>query len=211
MKGTKGMKEGANNIREALTECGFDWDSGKVYLANPSPDEHGLMEVPHNDPGLDVKGNYFASDKGFAYMSCVMSIFGRQGIFLGKVRLEAVDVIEINLDVFFDGDPLKQMLKEVIGGIKVVSMLDATPKPSGLELHIVGSKDVPFFVVALSEEEAIRIFFERIRHSARQSVANRALENLMVAAMMQGIGPDGDGCGDPDCQNCNPKGKGKSN
>lgn len=188
------MQNAPNNIREALDQGGFDWDSGKVYIVKPAGS--GLVQVENNDPGLDMKGNYYALDKEFVYMSCLASILGRTGIFPARAPRE-VDIVEVDLDVFFGDDPIKGMVKEIVDGIEVFSVPDATKgKPiGGFNFHIVGSKDIPLFVISLTEKEAVQLFFTEVANIARQTMAIRAMESIILGEAVKKSKEDPEGTG----------------
>lgn len=183
--------EGANTIRKALAAGGFDWDNGKIFLRHEDPTEHRLVEVNNSDPRLDGQGFYFATDKTFGYMAAFVSV-GQGGIFPAKVRKDSVDEITVNLDLYFEDSPLKDLVKDVIGNLKIISAPDVQGPNEDLTLHIVGSKDVPFFVVSRSEERSIRLFMDRFEQTAKQTVANRRMVDTMIAVMMQDHGEEGE-------------------
>ncbi len=182
------MNEGIEriqSIRDALTDCGFDWGSGSVSIVNLQSDTTGLVKVQQGDPRLDRRGPYLAVDGNHYYLSAFIDMLGTKGIFPAKLARNSVETIEINLVRYFDGDPHKDLLINLVGDIEIISAVDVQNLGKGACLNVVGSRDIPFFVVALTEKEAIRLFMERLRLTAR---AFAMRQNMMVALALAGHG-----------------------
>ena len=119
-----------------------------------------------------------------------MSFMGAEGIFPGKARADSVETIEVNAEKYFKDDTLKDMLVQIVNGFEILSMIDVQP-PEGTDVvfRIVGSKDIPFFVcVGTSEEDAIRLFMDRILRSARLSVLHNTIESQLLQGVVFGEG-----------------------
>lgn len=171
-----------NSVKEALDQCGFDWNNGEVYIIDLNSDQRLVHVNQQNINRLDIKQGYYAVDNDFVYMSCIaFNAVGQMGVFPGKISKKSVDIIEINLDAFYGNDPVKEMVSRILENESVISAVDANiSTEDGFKLHIVGSKELPYFVVALTEDEAIKIFYGMLGQIARQAMVDQLRQSWPI-------------------------------